>query len=213
MIRYWTRTIILSIILTFFVVPMFTIIPDTSGLERSDTITTRSWGIICDELYGSSVDIPFHVGEQNNQENQPPIVTSITVDMNEEAHVLGDGGGLSVHEDEAYIIFFTGDAVDDHTPMNRLIWRWNVSVPSGTHFEKNFRSWDLEIDKIGTYSISLMVTDDEGAASNEFTITIEVKPKPEVDPPYCYRNMIIAVSLVFIGLLGLIKLRVRALGR
>ncbi|MGA1873072.1 MAG: hypothetical protein ACMUHY_05315 [Thermoplasmatota archaeon] len=148
-------------------------------------------------------ELPFPIGERAAQENYPPLIQSITINANEEITDLTDGDELVIEEDEAYIIFFTGNAIDESTVQTRLIWEWTVTVPSGYSFQKSFRSFDMEILETGTYNITLVVSDDEGGVSAPVSVTLVVEEEAEVDPP-CFSVMVVPVSSVLMILLGAI---------
>ncbi|MGA1873069.1 MAG: hypothetical protein ACMUHY_05300 [Thermoplasmatota archaeon] len=144
------------------------------GLERG----SQYWvNISVVDLNGNIGVITPSIEIWTEGENQPPVIDRINIDINEENFNLTNGETMSIKQAEAYIVFFTGSATDDWTSFNKLIWKWNITTPSGTFIEKNFRSWDLEITEPGDYMISLTVGDDEGAWTEEpWTITFTVEP-------------------------------------
>ncbi|MBN1390162.1 MAG: FG-GAP repeat protein [Candidatus Thermoplasmatota archaeon] len=153
----------------------------------------------------SVVDLNYNIGTATPSEkfptsgtNQPPEIEIINIDINEEIFNLTDGGSMSIDQEEAYIVFFTGSATDDWTSFNRLIWKWNITAPGGQYIEKNSRSWDLEITGSGEYRITLMVGDEEGSWSEPWDVTFIVEP-PSDEGSFWIFILIPTLIVVIIG--------------
>ena len=164
------------------------------------------------------ISLPFATGNSTSEtqnfyyrspgENQAPIIVSITIQFDGETKEMTDGEELTISEDDVYIVFFQGNAIDEFTSQNKLEWDWNITVPTGEWFKMESQSWDIEMAETGPYEISLTVSDDEGGSSDPISIKINVE-KREMHSDPCFGIALIPglIMITFLSCLVIIRKR------
>jgi hypothetical protein len=118
--------------------------------------------------------------------NQHPEVEQIIVTVGEDLYYLQNNTDeIDVDLNEYSILYFTGEGKDDYTATTRLLFSWNITLPSGESIEKSSYQFDLDLSDSGKYDITLVVTDQEGLDSEEFMISINAKKQStQTDTPW-----------------------------
>ena len=100
-------------------------------------------------------------------------------------------------------VYFSGGADDDYTTNpNKLIYNWTLETPSGKVIYRNDTAGgSIQISEIGTYKISLLVGDDEGAYSEPFEIEFKIEKDDEAGSGLGL-IIIFAAVLIFIILIA-----------
>jgi|GEM_PF-3277490 len=130
--------------------------------------------------------------------NQPPVVLWIVATVGEELNYLKNSTDeLTVDLNEYKIIYFTGHADDDYTRESRLIFKFNITLPSGEYIEKSSYTFDLDLNDEGDYNVELYVVDQEGLESEPFGITIHAEKNVEKEAaPVWIWIVLLAVAIV-----------------
>jgi hypothetical protein len=110
-------------------------------------------------------------------ENEPPEIKMIQLTVGENLFELKNSSvdRVDVNIDDFSIVYFTAQAEDDYTVQSRLLYAWNITLPSLEIVEKSSYSFDLDLNEPGEYIIVLTATDSEGLVSEEFEIYIDGK--------------------------------------
>ncbi len=129
--------------------------------------------------------------------DQPPMVVKITVTIGEDLYNLNNTEEVDVDLNDYSVIYFTGEGSDDYTVSSRLLYSWNLTLPSGESVEKTSYAFDLDLSETGTYSIKLVVTDQAGMESEDFIITIKAeKPGETTTTPIFLIIIIVIVAII-----------------
>ncbi|MGA1820899.1 MAG: hypothetical protein ACMUIG_00065 [Thermoplasmatota archaeon] len=143
--------------------------------------------------------------------NQAPYNLSITVKHEVEGSdelfqvVLSDENPETTikMEDIAYSgqLYFVGMANDDYTIRpERMEYYWNLTTPDGQFIVKSGKvpSFNIPIEKEGTYIVSLVIEDDEGEASEELVVTIEITKEPQTEATIGWILLGVFILLLFL---------------
>lgn len=133
--------------------------------------------------------------------DQPPTVKKITVTIGEDLYTLNETDEpLVVNLDEFSIIYFTGEGEDDYTASSRLLYAWNITLPSGETVEKSSYTFDLDLTDTGTYTIRLVVTDQAGMESEEYQVEILAKKDTTDDETPIFLIIIIVIAAIVLAI-------------
>ncbi len=165
------------------------------GIDRKEIEHIDASSILIDRLTrGTEYNVNISVVDDNgnigpgssslkittNGTNQRPWVEQIILTIGEDLYYLKnttDRAPVDLNKDS--IIYFTGQGDDDYTKPSRLLFSWNLTLPSGETIEKSSYQFDLDISEKGEYEITLVVTDQEGLKSEPFTIFLDAEERFE----------------------------------
>jgi hypothetical protein len=125
------------------------------------------------------------------------MVVKITITIGEDLFDLNNSEEIEVDLNEYSVIYFTGEGSDDYTVSSRLLYSWNITLPSGDSVEKTSYAFDLDLSEKGTYSIKLVVTDQAGMDSEDYIITLEVVKPGEDDGA----NLFLIIAIVIVAII------------